>query len=147
MGFPGKSTGVGFHCLLQLGMLGRCKSRMRRILSINPHIQGLLNTYSVLMYSGVRSNVQRPAGVTYERQEEDSRTAMWVLWVLSLLEEPTTLGSAKRLSDPSPRSSTATPPVADSVPGVTEYVCVCVPSCFSHVRLLCDPMDCSPPCP
>ena len=93
-------------------MLGRCKNRTWRMLSINPHIQGLLNTYYVLTYSEVRSNVQRPAGVTYERQEEDSRTAMWVLWVLSLVEEPTTLGSAKWLSDPSPRGSTATPPVA-----------------------------------
>lgn len=65
---------------------------MWRMLSINPHIQGLLNTYYVLAYSEVRSNVQRPAGVTYERQEEGSRTAMWVLWVLYLVAEPTTLG-------------------------------------------------------
>lgn len=92
------------------------------MLSINPHIQGLLNTYYVLTYSEVRSNVKRPARVTYERQEEDSRTAVWVL---SLLEEPTTLGSTKQLSDPSPRGSTATPPVALTKSLESQSMCVC----------------------
>ena len=39
------------------------------------------------------------------------------------------------------------PQFPDSVPGVTEYVYVCVQSRFSHAQLFCNPMNCSPPCP